>query len=321
MTTPIPVIFDCDPGIDDAIALLGAFAAPELDIRAILAVCGNQPLERTLRNALQICELGGREDIPVHAGAHRPLCRDPIHGKFHGENGLGDTLLPDPLKRPEPVGAVEALIDHLGQAARSAGPKITLCCLGPLTDLALALRLAPDIAAGIERVVMMGGAFREPGNRSLTSEFNMLADPHAAAIVFAAGLPMTVLGLDATHQVMLRPEHVASFAAVSGRISRSVAGLMAFWDRNDPQRYGSRGGPLHDPLVTAFLLAPELFETRPARVFVETESPLCLGQTVADWFGKTGAPANADIAIGVDAGGVIELYLELLARYGTGAAA
>ncbi|MFV0335508.1 MAG: nucleoside hydrolase [Tropicimonas sp.] len=321
MTPPIPVIFDCDPGIDDAIALLGAFVAPELDIRAITPVCGNQPLDRTVRNALQICELAGRTEIPVHAGCHRPLCREPIHGQFHGSTGLGNTVLPEPVKRIEATTAVDCLIDHLGRAARGEGAKVTLCCLGPLTNVALALRMAPQIAGGIERIVMMGGAFREPGNRTLTSEFNVLADPHAAGIVFSAGLPMTVLGLDATHQVMLLPEHVARFAEVSGPIARTVAELMAFWDRNDARRYGSRGGPLHDPLVTAWLLRPDLFESRPARVFVEMESPLCLGQTVADWYGKTGEPANADIVTRVDAAGVIDFYLGLMARYGARGAA
>lgn len=315
MTSPIPVVFDCDPGIDDAIALLGAFVAPELDILAITPVCGNQPLERTVRNALQICELGGRAEIPVYAGCHRPLCRDPIHGQFHGSTGLGITVLPDPVKRIELTTAVEFLVDRLGRAARGDGPKITLGCLGPLTNLAMALRLDPAVADGIARIVMMGGAFREPGNRTLTSEFNVLADPHAAQIVFSAGVPMTVLALDATHQVMLRPEHVARFAESSGRISRTVAELMAFWDRNDERRYGSRGGPMHDPLVTAWMLRPDLFESRPARVFVETESALCLGQTVADWYGRSGEPANAEIVTKVDAPGVVELYLGLLARY------
>ncbi|WP_417720679.1 nucleoside hydrolase [Salipiger sp.] len=315
MTRPTPVIYDCDPGIDDAIALLGAFVSPELDIRAITPVCGNQPLDRTLRNALQICELGGRDDIPVHAGCHRPLCREPIHGQFHGATGLGNTVLPAPRKQAEATGAIACLADHLGRAARGEGDRITLCCLGPLTNIAMALRMYPEIAGGIERIVMMGGAFREPGNRTLTSEFNMLADPHAAQIVFAAGLPMTVLGLDATHQVMLRPEHVTQFAQSSGRIARTVAELMAFWDRNDAARYGSRGGPLHDPLVTAWMLRPDLFESRPARVFVETESPLCLGQTVADWYGKTGGAQNARIVTRVDAAGVIDLYVGLMSRY------
>ncbi|WP_335948639.1 nucleoside hydrolase [Salipiger bermudensis] len=315
MTISTPVIFDCDPGIDDSIALLGAFVAPELDILAITPVCGNQPLDRTVRNALQICELGGRADIPVHAGCHRPLCREPIHGQFHGTTGLGSTVLPDPRKTVEPTTAVEALIAHLGRAARGERSKITMCCLGPLTNLALALRICPEIAGGIDRIVMMGGAFREPGNRTLTSEFNMLADPHAAQIVFAAGVPMTTLGLDATHQVMLLPDHVAMFAQKSGRISQTVAELMAFWDRNDVRRYGSRGGPLHDPLVTAWMLSPNFFESAPARVFVETDSPLCLGQTVADWYGKSGEPANVDVVTKVDAQGVIDLYLDLMSRY------
>lgn len=316
MTSPLPVIFDCDPGIDDSIALLGAFVAPELDILAITPVCGNQPLDRTLRNALQICELGGRLDIPVHAGCHQPLCREPIHGQFHGETGLGNTALPEPSKTAESTSAVEALISHLGAAAKGERSKITLCCMGPLTNLALALRMQPEIASGIERIVMMGGAFREAGNRTLTSEFNILADPHAAEIVFSANLPMTVLGLDVTHQVMLLPHHVELFAQSSGRISSTVADLMAFWDRDDERRYGSCGGPLHDPLVTAWMLRPDLFKSRPARVFVETESALCLGQTVADWYGKSEEPANVDVVTEVDAQGIIELYLSLLSRYG-----
>jgi purine nucleosidase len=312
--TPIPIIVDCDPGIDDTIALLTAFVSPELDILGITPVCGNQPLERTVRNALQACELGRRTDVPVYAGCYRPMLREPIHGQFHGTTGLGNTVLPEPTKRVEPVSAVDFLIATLTNAVR-AGRRITLCCLGPMTNLAVALRMAPGIAAGVERVVMMGGAYREPGNRTMTSEFNVLADPHAAHVVFSSNIPIVALALDATHQVMLKPEHVADFARVSGRISQTLAELMAFWDRNDVARYGSRGGPLHDPLVIAYLLAPQLFETTKARVFVEYESELCMGQTIADWYGKSGLAPNADIVTKVDAGGVIALFLDRLSRY------
>ena len=312
--TPIPIIVDCDPGIDDTIALLAAFVSPELDILGITPVCGNQPLERTVRNALQVCELGRRTDIPVHAGCFRPMLRDPIHGQFHGKTGLGNTMLPDPVKMVEATSAVDFLIDTL-TAAASSQKRITLCCLGPMTNLAVALRMNPQIADGIERIVMMGGAYREPGNRTMTAEFNMLADPHAAHVVFSSGIPIVALALDATHQVMLKPEHVAQFSAVSGRISETLAELMAFWDRNDVRRYGSRGGPLHDPLVIAYLLAPHLFETERARVFVEHESELCMGQTVADWYGKTGLEPNADIVTRVDAEGIIALFLDRLSRY------
>jgi purine nucleosidase len=310
----LPIIIDCDPGIDDAIALLSAFVSPELNILGICAVCGNQPLERTVRNALQITELGGRGDIPVYAGCYRPMFRAPIHGQFHGESGLGKTELPPPVKEVESLHAVNFLIESC-ESAIARQEKITLCSLGPLTNLATALSMKPSIAGGIERLVLMGGAYREAGNRSMTSEFNMLADPHAAHVVFSSQIPTVVLSLDATHQVILTPEHVARFIAVSGRISQPLGELMAFWDRNDVRRYGSRGGPLHDPLVIAYLLAPALFTTEKARVFVEHESELCMGQTVADWYGKSGQEPNVEIVTHVNAEKVFALFYGLLARY------
>lgn len=310
----LPVIIDCDPGIDDAIALLSAFVAPQLNILGICTVCGNQPLLNTLRNALQITELGQRTDIPVFAGCHQPMFREPIHGQFHGENGLGNTAFPAPQKQPETLHAVNFLINSCEQAIRDNQP-VTLCVLGPLTNLATALRMKSQIAAGIARVVLMGGAYREAGNRTMTSEFNMLADPHAAHVVFSSELNITVLPLDATHQVILTPEHVGKFINVSGRISQPLGELMAFWDRNDIRRYGSRGGPLHDPLVIAYVLAPELFGSEKARVFVEYNSELCMGQTVADWYGKSGQTANVDIVTRVDAAKVFMLFYELLSRY------
>ena len=312
--TATPIIIDCDPGIDDAIALLAAFVSLELDILAITPVSGNQPLERTVRNALQICELGGRSDIPVYAGSHRPLLRDVLRGQFHGQFGLGNTNLPAPAKQTEAKGAVEFLVDRLGEATRTGKP-ITLCCLGPMTNIAMALRIDATIAAGIERIVMMGGAYREPGNRTMTSEFNMLADPHAAHIVFSSEIPIVALSLDATHQVILTPDHVHQFEAASGRIASTVAGLMAFWDRNQAERYGSRGGPLHDPLVIAWLLAPHLFETKRARIFIEHQSELCMGQTIADWYNNSALEPNAHIVTQVDAQGVIDLFLGLFSRY------
>lgn len=310
----LAVIIDCDPGIDDAIALLSAFVAPQLNILGICTVCGNQPLLNTLRNALQITELGQRTDIPVFAGCHQPMFREPIHGQFHGENGLGNTAFPAPQKQPETLHAVNFLINSCEQAIRDNQP-VTLCVLGPLTNLATALRMKPQIAAGIARVVLMGGAYREAGNRTMTSEFNMLADPHAAHVVFSSELNITVLPLDATHQVILTPEHVGKYINVSGRISQPLGELMAFWDRNDIRRYGSRGGPLHDPLVIAYVLAPELFGSEKARVFVEYNSELCMGQTVADWYGKSGQTANVDIVTRVDAAKVFMLFYELLSRY------
>jgi purine nucleosidase len=312
--TALPLIIDCDPGIDDAIALLTAFVAPELEILGITTVCGNQKLERVVGNALRIRELGGRGEIPVFAGCHRPLLRAPIHGQFHGATGLGAADLPEPRGAVAPVHAVDFLLATLGAAARG-GRRITLCCLGPMTNLAVALRMRPEIAGGIARIVMMGGAYREAGNRTMTSEFNMLADPHAAHVVFESAIPIVALPLDATHQVMLGAAEVARFVAASGRIAPAMAGLMAHWDRNDPRRYGTRGGPLHDPLTVAWLLAPDLFTAEPARIFIEHESELCMGKTFADWYGKTGGAPNAEIVTGVDAPGVVAFFERMLSRY------
>ncbi|MGL4959966.1 MAG: nucleoside hydrolase [Inquilinus sp.] len=312
--TALPIIIDCDPGIDDAIAILTAFVSPELELLGITAVCGNQPLERTVRNALQLCELGGRADVPVFAGCFRPLLRQPIHGHFHGGSGLGNTVLPDPVKVAEERHAVDFLIESC-RAAAANNRKLTLCTLGPLTNVAVALRMDPAIAAGIERIVMMGGAYREAGNRTIAAEFNILADPHAAHIVFSSGLPIVALPLDATHQVILTPGYAAQLSGAAGRISGPLGEMMAFWDRNDVRRYGARGGPMHDPLVIAYLLAPHLFGTEVARVFVEHDSELCLGQTIADWYGKSGQHPNVEIVTRVDAQGVFDLFHERLSRY------
>ncbi|MCU5775673.1 nucleoside hydrolase [Erwiniaceae bacterium BAC15a-03b] len=307
------VIIDCDPGIDDAIALLAALHSPALTLLGITVVNGNRPLAVTLRNALQITELA-ESDVPVYGGCWQPMVREPLHGRFHGEGGLGACELPPPVQQAAPQHAVTFLIARCRQAALQGEP-LTLCALGPLTNIATALRLAPDIVAGIERVVLMGGACRESGNSSLYAEYNMLADPHAAHILFSSSLAITMLPLDVTHQVMLTPEKVATLTKHAGRIRPQLQALMASWDRNDIRRYGSRGGPLHDPLVIAWLLQPALFTTERARVFVELESQQALGRTTADWFGKSGEAANVDIATGVDAEGVFALFCQLFGRY------
>ncbi|WP_042859435.1 nucleoside hydrolase [Dickeya sp. NCPPB 3274] len=312
----IPIIIDCDPGIDDALALLSAFVAPQLAIQGITVVNGNQPLPNTLRNALQIVELGERTDIPVFAGCWQPMLREPIHGQFHGKNGLGDSDFPAPRKAAEMQHAVNFLIARC-RAAAQRGERITLCSLGPLTNLASAFCIAPDIVDGIERIVSMGGACRELGNRTMTSEFNMLADPHAAHIVFSQELPMTLLPLDATHQVILTPERVSELVTHAGRLRAPLSQLMAFWDRNDVKRYGSRGGPLHDPLVIAWVLRPDLFQTERARVLVEHQSELCMGQSVMDIYGKSGLSANVDVVTGVAVDEVFQLFCQLFSAYGT----
>ena len=308
------IIFDCDPGIDDAVALLLALASPELDVLGITTVNGNIPVEATAKNALAVCRLAGRDDIPVYAGAYRPLLREAIRAEFSGTSGLGNVKLEEPTRSVEKDHAVDFLVRSLSAAAAS-GERITLCITGPETNIALALRHTPAVARGIERIVLMGGAFRTGGNRSRTAEFNILADPHAAAIVFSSGVPLTILPLDATFQAMATPERVAALRAVGGKVAETVADILTFWDRKDVKRYGSLGGPLHDPLVPAWVIRPELFESEQVNVEVEWRSDLCLGQTVADWWGRTDNPPNADVVMKVDADGFFALLGERLARY------
>jgi purine nucleosidase len=312
--TALPIIIDCDPGVDDAIAILLALVSPKLDVRAITVVCGNLPLSSTSRNALQILELAGRTDIPVYAGCYRPLVVEPIHGQFHGVGGLGKSELPAPTIKLAPGHAVDFLIAALEQALAKE-ELITLCTLGPMTNIAVLLRLRPDLASAIARIVSMGGAYREAGNRTMTSEFNILADPHAASIVFSSEIPITSVSLDATHQAMATPERAARFTTHRGPVGETLSAFLAHWDRNDSRRYGSRGGPMHDPLVPAFLIEPSLFQTEKARVFVEHSSPLCLGQTVADRYGKSGETPNVDIVTKVDADSFFALLEEHMARY------
>ncbi|MEQ9811322.1 MAG: nucleoside hydrolase [Azospirillaceae bacterium] len=309
---PRRIIIDCDPGIDDAIALLLAFASPELELRGITVVSGNVSIDLTVRNTLQICALAGESGVAVHAGCHRPLVREPIRGLFSGPTGLGKLDLTAPTRPPAGRHAVAFLVEALTAAAEEGAP-ITVCTMGPLTNLAVALRINPKIAAGIERVVMMGGAYQVPGNRTPAAEFNILADPHAAHIVFSSGLPITAIGLDASHQALSTPERVAMIEAVGGALGRTVGDLLRFWDRGDPARFAGPGGPLHDPLVIAHLLRPQAFATRAAAVAVELEGALTLGQTVPDWYGQTGAAASVDVVTEVDADAFYGLLAERLA--------
>ena len=301
------VIIDCDPGVDDTLAILFALGSPELNVKAITTVCGNVPLPVCTNNALKILELAKRTDIPVHPGCEEPMLGEAIFGKFHGTGGLGKLVLPDPITKPSKQHAVDKMAELL-QEAKAAGEKLTICTLGPMTNLALLIKLHPELLSSIENVVSMGGAYRIAGNRTLTSEFNMLADPHAANIVYSAGLNYVALPLDATHQAMTSPERIAWFeGGAPGTPLAATYDLLSGWARNDPKRYGSDGGPMHDPLVTLYLVAPDLFETEPAHVFVECDSQLCYGQTVADWYGQSGEVPNAQIVQKVDADGVFSL--------------
>ena len=284
-----PLIIDTDPGVDDAIAILLALASPELDLLGICAVAGNVPLAATQDNARRICELAGRPDIPVYAGCPRPMLREQIFGKYSGVSGLGGT-----------------------QGRRE---KVTICAIGPLTDLGVVFSMRPSVVRGIERLVIMGGAFSALGNRTPSAEYNILADPHAARIVFSSGAPITLAPLDMTFRALAKPEWVASLKALKRRVASVAAELITFYDRNDPERYGEVGGPLHDPTTVAWLLRPEFFTGRDVFVDVDCEGHLTLGHTQADWRGKTGCPANAHVLTGIDAPAFFAFLKERLAAY------
>lgn len=310
----LPIVVDTDPGVDDAAALLVALASPELDVRAITTVGGNVPLEVCTRNALKIVEATGRTDVPVHAGCPGPLVRDQVFGRYVHVGGFADDVLPPPRTAPAEGHAVEVIARAAREGAATGRP-ITLACLGPLTNVALALVQDATVAAGIARIVVMGGAFTALGHRTAWAEFNVFADPHATAAVYASGVPVVVLPLDATFRGLVTNDDVAAFARDGGVPGAALATLLRRYDRSDVARFGRPGAPLHDAMVPTFLVAPELFRGRPAHVGVECQGTTP-GHTWADFWGKSGRPANATVVEEVDEAGFRAFLCERIARWG-----
>lgn len=310
---PRKIIIDTDPGQDDAVAILLALASPdEIDLLGITCVAGNVPLALTARNARMICELAGRPDIAVFAGCDRPLGRALVTAEHvHGKTGLDGPTLPEPQMPLQPQHAVDFIIDTV--RANPPGT-ITLCLLGPLTNIATALARAPDIAARLQEIVLMGGAYFEVGNITPAAEFNIYVDPQAAKAVFAAGVPLVVMPLDVTHKALVTAERNAAFRNLGTPVGIAVAQMTEFFERYDREKYGSLGAPLHDPCVTAYLLAPHLFSGRHVNVEIETTSELTMGMTVADWWRVTDRPANAMFMGQIDAQGFFDLLTQRLAR-------
>lgn len=300
------IIIDTDPGQDDALALLLAFASPlALQVLGVTVVAGNVPLPWTSKNTLKMCELAGRPHTRVFAGADRPMVRPLVTAEHvHGRTGLDGPDLPEPTMQLQPQHAVDFIIDTL---RREPAGTVTLCTLGPLTNVALALQRAPDIAARTQRIVMMGGGFFEGGNITPAAEFNIYVDPHAADVVFRSGVPLVVMPLDVTHQVLTTRKRLDAIAALGTPVAQAVVELLEFFERYDEQKYGSDGGPLHDPCVIAYLLQPQLFQGRDCNVTIETGSELTMGMTVVDWWGVSQRPANARVMRHVDADGFFDL--------------
>ncbi len=311
--TPRKIIIDTDPGQDDAVAILLALASPEdIDVLGLTAVAGNVPLELTARNARIVCELARKTDVPVHAGCDRPLGRDLVTAEHvHGKSGLDGPDLPDPQMPLAEGHGVDFIIDTL--RTHEAGT-VTLCPLGPLTNIATALQKAPDIAGRIQEIVLMGGAYFEVGNITPTAEFNIYVDPEAADIVFKSGVPIVVMPLDVTHKALVTKARNDAFRAIGTPVGVAVAQMTDFFERFDKEKYGSAGAPLHDPCVTAYLIRPDLFTGRHVNVEIETASPLTMGMTVADWWGVTDRAPNALFVGDLDAEGFFALLTDRLAR-------
>ena len=306
------IIIDTDPGQDDAVAILLALASPELELLGISCVAGNVPLALTSKNARIVCELAGRPEVRVFAGCDRPMARPLVTAEHvHGKTGLDGIDLPDPSMPLQDQHSVDFLIETL--RTEPAGT-VTICPIGPLTNIATAMERAPDIIPRIQEIVLMGGAYFEVGNITPTAEFNIYVDPEAAKIVFGRGVPLTVMPLDVTHKALTTRARVEAFRALPGRVGPAVASWTDFFERYDKEKYGSEGAPLHDPCTVAYLLKPELFSGRHINVEVETGAELTLGMTVADWWRVTTRTPNANFIGGVDADGFFALLTERLAR-------
>lgn len=313
MSHPRKIIIDTDPGQDDAVAILLALASPEdLQVLGITAVAGNVPLPLTEKNARIICELAGKPQTPVYAGCDAPLKRKLVTAEHvHGKTGLDGPQLPTPKMALQDQHAVDFIIDTL---RREPAHTVTLCPLGPLTNIAQAFLKAPDIIPRVQQIVLMGGAYFEVGNITPAAEFNIYVDPEAAEIVFKSGIPLVVLPLDVTHKALTNRARIEAFRGMGTEPGRMVAEWTDFFERFDMQKYGSEGAPLHDPCVIAYLIRPDLFTGRHINVEIETSSELTLGMTVADWWGVTDRAPNALFIGGIDADGFYALLIDRIAR-------
>jgi purine nucleosidase len=308
------IIIDCDPGQDDAVNLFLAMSSPdELEILGITVVAGNVPLALTEVNARLMCDIAGRGDIPVFAGCDRPMVRELVTAEHvHGSTGINGVEVTEPEHPLQEQHAPDFIVETLKAAGEET---VTLVPTGPLTNIAVAFQKAPEVVPKVKEIVLMGGAMRESGNMSPSAEFNMLADPHAAAIVFDCGRPITQMGLDVSHQVLTTRERIERLKEIDNGPARATVGMLDFFNRHDMAKYNYLGAPLHDPCTVAFLLKPEIFETKLCNVTVETESELTIGHTSVDFWQVTKRPKNVNWAWSVDADAFYALLTERLARF------
>ncbi len=280
-----------DPGQDQAAAIFMILGASEaFNVKGIVATAGNIELSYTVNNCLKLLELADRTDIPVYAGSPRPMVRELVTAEHvHGPTGLDGVVLPEPKSQPAPGSGVTFIVDTIRQANPG---EITICSLSPLTNIALALVQAPDIAPKINSIVAMAGAYFEVGNITPTAEFNVYVDPEAAHIVLSSGIPITLLPLDVTHQMLTTPERLNAMRTIGNRCGPALADMLTYSESFDLDKYGWEGAPLHGPCVPAYMLDPEIFSGRHINVSIERSGRLTLGMTVADWWQITDRPKN-----------------------------
>ena len=309
----LPIILDCDPGHDDAIAIVLALASPELDVKAITSSAGNQTPEKTLRNVLRMLTLLQRQDIPVAGGARKPLMRELIIAdNVHGESGLDGPALPEPDFAPQNFTAVELMAKTL----RESPQPVTIVATGPQTNVALLLNSHSELHNKIARIVMMGSAM-VLGNWQPAAEFNIYVDPEAAEIIFQSGIPVVMAGLDVTHRAQIHDMDIERFRRVGNPVATVVAELLDFFmEYHKDAKWGFTGAPLHDPCTIAWLLKPELFTCAERWVGVETQGKYTQGMTVVDYYFLTGNQPNTTVLLNVDREGFVDLLAERLAFYG-----
>jgi purine nucleosidase len=312
MSAPRRIIIDTDPGQDDAVAILLALASPdELDVVGITAVAGNVPLPLTQVNARKMCELAGRTDVPVYAGCSRPMVRELYTAEYvHGPSGIDGADLPEPTMPLQDGHAVDFIIDTVMSAGEGS---ITICPLGPLTNVGMAMVKEPRIVPRIREIVLMGGGFFEGGNTTPAAEFNIYVDPHAAHVVFTSGVPITVMPLDVTHKALTTAPRLQAFRDLDSPVGQVVSGMLDYYDNWDVEKYDIEGAPLHDPCVIAYLLEPDIFTGKECHVEIAMDGP-AVGMTLVDWWDVTKQPANATVMNEVDADRFFALLTERIGR-------
>ena len=313
MDKPLPVIIDCDPGQDDAVALALAFSAPEIfEILGVTTVAGNVPLNLTQRNARLVCEICNRSDVKIYAGCDKPMEQELVTAEYvHGQSGLDGIDIYEPEHPLEKTYAIDFIIETLMAADDNS---ITLIPTGPLTNIGTAINKEPNILPKIKEIILMGGAAKEGGNVTPSAEFNIYVDPEAADIIFKSGCPIVVMSLDVTHQVLTSRKRLDRIRAIGTKTAKMMTDLIAFYERYDKEKYHTDGGPLHDPCTIAYLIKPELFKLKDINVVIETSGDITRGETVADFWNVTGREPNVKWAYEVDDDGFFDLLNEQLKK-------